>query len=157
MSGDPGPIVLTLDARTTGAGDIAALREQARARAATLGLPHISRSYRFPYALIAGHDTPVGVDIERIEPPDERFARSICTPDELTEIDTIMTAPDGVASLWSSKEALSKALGDALEYDPRRLTAPSGWPDGDGGAWRARRAPAPAGHLAWIVWRARPG
>ena len=31
-----------------------------------------------------------------------------------------------MASLWSGKEALAKALGDALRYDPRRLESPAG-------------------------------
>ena len=153
MSEVAGPTVLTLDARTLGAGDIGALREHARLQAVALGLPHRSRSYRFPYALVAAHSSDVGVDIERIEPPDERFARSICTPDELAAIDELLSEPDGVSSLWSSKEALSKALGDALDYDPRRLPGPALWPGGDGGAWRARPLAAPEGHVAWVVWR----
>lgn len=154
MSEVAGPRVLTLDARMLGAGDISALREHARRQGAALGLAHRSRSYRFPYALVAAHSTDVGVDIELVEPPDERFARSICTPDELASIDDLLSAPDGVSSLWSSKEALAKALGDALDYDPRRLPGPALWPNGEGGAWSARREPAPEGHVAWVVWRA---
>ena len=43
---------------------------------------HTSRSYRYPYALVASHSEPVGVDIERIEPFDQAFLESILTPSE---------------------------------------------------------------------------
>jgi phosphopantetheinyl transferase len=55
--------------------------------------------------------------------------------------------------MWCGKEALSKALGDALAYDPRRLGSPLSWPDGRSGAWCAAELPAPAGHVAWLCWR----
>ena len=41
-----------------------------------------SRSYRYPYALIASHPEQVGVDIERVEPFDQAFLESIRTPSE---------------------------------------------------------------------------
>jgi phosphopantetheinyl transferase len=107
-----------------------------------------SRSYCPPYALVAWHDGPVGVDIERVVGCDARFAESITTPDE--------RVPDSdreIISLWSGKEALAKALGDAVDYDPRRLEAPGGWRNGVNGAWSASALPLPDGYCGWVCWR----
>jgi hypothetical protein len=142
--------VRLLDARAAGV-DEPGLRAWARAEAERGAAARASRSYSYPYALIAWHDEAVGVDIERIESCDAAFADSICTPRERAEI-----APDTcLSSLWCSKEALAKALGDALRYDPRRLDSPMLWPGGRAGSWRAAAVDAPAGHTAWLCWRAR--
>jgi hypothetical protein len=109
-----------------------------------------SRSYCPPYAVVAFHDGPVGVDIERVVACDARFAESITTPAEpvpRTDAETV--------SAWSGKEALAKALGDAVEYDPRRLEAPGGWRNGVSGAWRAASLPLPDGYVGWLCWRDR--
>jgi 4'-phosphopantetheinyl transferase superfamily len=140
--------VYLLDATEPG-WDEAALRQETREL--TTGAPYSSRSYRFPYALMASHSAPLGVDIERVEPPDPAFVRSISTPAELGA-EREPEARYG-ADLWSSKEALAKALGDALEYDPRRLESPLFWPDGSSGVWRALALPVPAGHVGWLCWR----
>jgi hypothetical protein len=97
----------------------------------------------------------VGVDIERVGTCDSAFLESISTPAELqaqareqpTEIDLVAT------SLWSSKEALSKALGDPLAYDPRRLEGPGSWPGGRSGPWRATTLDVGPAHVAWVCWR----
>jgi len=146
--------VRLIDARTSGLKDEAMLRERARGRSAEAGAPFTSRSYSFPFALVAWHSSPVGVDIERVQPCDEAFADSIRTPAERA-----VGAPQGdpgrfFTSLWSSKEALSKALGDALSYDPRWLEGPGAWPDGRSGPWRAMTLEVGAGHVAWLCWRA---
>ncbi|MGI8922326.1 MAG: 4'-phosphopantetheinyl transferase family protein [Solirubrobacteraceae bacterium] len=145
------PQVILLDARANGL-DQADLRACAR----TQGPPsasHVARSYRHPFGLVAWHSEPVGVDIERIERFNAAFAESICTPSERVALGR-PAAPDAhIASLWSSKEALAKALGDALRYDPRRLESPMRWPGGAAGPWRAARLPVPAGHTAWVCWR----
>ena len=111
----------------------------------------VSRSYCFPYALVAWHGDRVGVDIERIAACDERFARSICTPAEAESAPG--RSDQEIVSLWSGKEALAKALGDALRYDPRRLDSPVGWAGGASGPWRARPVPVPGGYCAWVCWR----
>jgi hypothetical protein len=117
-----------------------------RARARALG--GASRSYCDPYALVAFHDGPVGVDIERVVACDARFAESITTPAE-----RVPRTDAEIVSLWSGKEALAKALGDAVDYDPRRLEAPGGWPGGINGAWRAAALALPAGCVGWLCWR----
>ncbi len=133
--------------------DEAGLRERARALASASRAAFTSRSYRHPYALVACHTSRVGVDIERIDPLDPAFVASISTPEELR---AHPTEPDRgyAASLWSSKEALAKALGNAVDYDPRRLPSPLFWPEEGSGPWRALCLPVPNGHVAWLCWRA---
>lgn len=124
---------------------LAAAHEHARLRC--------SRSYRGPYALVAWCDGPVGVDIERVDPLARGFGESIATPAERRQLAGRLDAdPVLVADLWSGKEALAKALGDALDYDPRRLEAPLAWRDGAAGAWRAARLPVPGGYVGWLCW-----
>ncbi|GAC1528876.1 MAG: hypothetical protein NVS2B6_16920 [Thermoleophilaceae bacterium] len=147
-----GPLVRLLDARERGA-DEAALRDWTRAVGAASGAAHVSRSYRHPYALVACHDAPVGIDIERVEPCDSAFADLICTPGERTEAERQADPDVYLSGLWSSKEALSKALGDALLYEPNRLDSPQRWHEGASGPWRAAELSVPAGHVAWVCWR----
>jgi hypothetical protein len=146
------PEVRLLDAERAGLGQ-PELRAWAQTEAAAADAPHSSRSYRYPYALVAWHDEPVGIDIERVERFDPAFIESICTPSE-RELPRPETDLDAyLASLWCSKEALAKALGDALRYDPRRLGSPIFWRDGQAGPWHAVSLPVPAGHNGWLCWR----
>lgn len=145
------PHVELLDANSMSL-DAHGLRAWARSRAAARGGTHVGRSYRYPFALIAWHDEAIGVDIERVEPYDETFAESICTPAECSA--GLPRSAKQLASLWCGKEALAKALGDATRYDPRRLNSPISWPDGTSGPWRAAAPKAPAGYVAWVCWRA---
>lgn len=133
--------------------DAAGLRDQARARAAACRCAYVARSYRYPFALVACHNERIGVDIERVEPYEQAFAESICTPTERSVV--LPTSAQRLAALWCSKEALSKALGDALHYDPRRLESPAQWPDGRAGPWRAHALKAPVGYVAWVCWHVR--
>jgi 4'-phosphopantetheinyl transferase superfamily len=147
--------VQLIDARTADALDGAALRELARKACAEVAAPFTSRSYRFPFALIAAHGAEVGVDIERVEPCDAAFADSIRTPAELSSAGPSQAEDHDryFTSLWSSKEALSKALGDALAYDPRRLEGPGAWPEGRSGPWRVTPLEVPDGYVAWLCWK----
>jgi hypothetical protein len=155
LDGERTPLLRLLDARAAGATDEAALRELARAASAHADAPFTSRSYRFPFALVAAHSTAVGVDIERVEPCDGAFADSIRTPAERSSAGPSQAEDHDryFTSLWSSKEALSKALGDALAYDPRRLEGPAAWPDGRSGPWRALALDVPDGYVGWLCWK----
>ncbi len=99
--------------------------------------------------MVAWHDQPVGVDIERVQSCRPEFAASISTPAELARG---IAGDEETISLWCGKEALAKALGDALSYDPRRLLSPVSWLDGRAGPWRAARREAPDGHVVWLCW-----
>ena len=146
------PEVRVLDARSMGLGE-RGLRDWARSESSRAPAPHVARSYRYPYAIVASHSDPVGVDIERVQPFDNELAQSICTPAETLEAPGYEPLEAFFTSLWCSKEALAKALGDALRYDPRRLQSPRSWADGRSGPWRAAELPAPLGHVAWVCWR----
>jgi hypothetical protein len=124
----------------------------ARMRAgAHAGGRHVSRSYAFPYALLATHAHAVGVGLERVIPRDVVFAASICTPAELEAARILDWAQ--MTSLWASKVAFAKARGDARLYDPRRLDGPAGWTRGVSGPWRAQALAAGPDHRAWVCWR----
>jgi phosphopantetheinyl transferase len=153
--GERAPAVRLIDARTADAPDEEALRELARKACAEDPAPFTSRSYSFPFALVATHGAAVGVDIERVEPCDAAFADSIRTPAELSSAGPSLAEDHDryFTSLWSSKEALSKALGDALAYDPRRLEGPGAWPEGRSGPWRAMPLEVPDGYVAWLCWK----
>jgi 4'-phosphopantetheinyl transferase superfamily len=154
---DAEPAVRLIDARALGLADEAALHVHVREQCAQAGARYASRSYSFPYALVAWHSAPVGVDIERVAPCDEAFADSIRTPAERAAATPRADSDRDITSLWSSKEALSKALGDALDYDPRHLQGPEAWPDGRSGPWRAVMLDlADDKHVAWLCWRADP-
>jgi hypothetical protein len=146
------PEVHLLDARALGIDD-RRLRERARALTATSGSEHVSRSYRYPYALVGWHTDRIGVDIERIAPFDPAFADLICTPDERSQLASVSNPDTVLASLWCSKEALAKGLGDALLYDPVRLESPTRWRDRRSGPWRAAQLDIVPGHVAWLCWR----
>jgi phosphopantetheinyl transferase len=150
------PQVRLLDAGLEGLGR-SALRLWARAETAASGAPYVSRSYRYPYALVAWHAASVGVDIERIETCEAAFARSICTPSELAGLAKALDPALYATTLWCSKEALSKALGNAVDYDPCRLDAPSRWPGGRAGRWHAQPLWVVAAHSAWICWQSSSG
>ncbi len=112
---------------------------------------HFSRSYSAPYAMVTWHHRPVGIDIERVQPLTQEFLASVSTAEERDS----MSGADArlLTSFWSSKEALAKGLGDALSYDPRRLTSPLLWPEGICGAWRARELSPVPGFVAWLCWK----
>jgi hypothetical protein len=151
--GGPGkPQVRLLDARAAGLDD-AALHDWARSLTPPPGARYVTRSYCHPYALVSWHSEPVGVDIERIAPCDAAFADLICTPAERSDPAWRADPDRYLTSLWSSKEALSKALGDALRYEPSRLDSPSRWPRRRSGRWEAAQLIVAPDHVAWLCWR----
>lgn len=151
-----GPRAWLLDGRAAGLDEVG-LRAWARAEGEASGARHVSRAYRHPFAVVAWHEQPVGVDIERIERHDPRFAASIATPAEAPEVARRVAHEGYVSALWSGKEALAKALGDAVDYDPQRLESPLCWPGHRAGGWRAAPLATPGAHVGWLVWRETAG
>jgi hypothetical protein len=148
---DGAPQVALIDATHEGLAE-AGLRTLARDLGTAVGAGAVSRSYCHPYGLVGWHAGPIGVDVERVVACPPEFGTSISTPAE--QAAARWTTDDEIVALWSSKEALSKALGDAINYDPRRLESPAGWPDGICGPWRAATLPLPEGYCGWVCWRA---
>ena len=144
------------------------LRWRAR-RACDERWPHWSRSYSGDHAVIAGWRGRVGVDVETLDRPleptwsllDEGFRSSMMTAQE-RELDLAVDGPSArhaAVSLWSSKEALAKALGTPLEWDPARLGGPALWPSHEVGRWRARfldESLLGVAGLAWVVYDIAP-
>jgi hypothetical protein len=147
--GTPDVVLITARPATGPSG----LQAWARRLSQGQGAACTSRSYRYPYALVAWHDEPVGADIERVGPCQSGFAELICTPEERDRWAGSVATDRDLTSLWSAKEALAKALGDAVNYEPSRLGSPSAWPDGRAGPWRAVELVAPSGYVAWLCWR----
>ncbi len=140
--------------------DMGTLRSQTRMISESVGVTGsgagarcISRSYRHPFALIATHNDVLGVDIERVDPFDKDFAESICTPSEWSSDATRPRGAVELADVWSTKEALAKALGNALDYDPRRLVSLALAPNNRASAWQAARVSVPSGYVGWVIWR----
>ena len=150
-----GPVVLALLG-----GDGERLRALARRLCALVG-GECSRSYHPPVALVGIHAGRVGVDVEGVVATEAGFFEGIATPRERT---TLSLPPEGpqrdrfLIELWSAKEAVAKALGDALSYDPRRLDSPFVWQEVGPGLYRAGAAYAHPlelgeGLVGWVCWR----
>jgi hypothetical protein len=129
------------------------LREAARELSRTSGWVFVARSYCFPYALVVGHSGPVGVDVERVGHCDDAFADLICSGDERRDAERAADFDAHVTSLWCSKEALAKGLGDAVRYEPSRLVSPLSWPNGRAGVWISKQIDVDREHVAWLCWR----
>src|ERR1700749_1889159 len=93
------PTVALIDASDEGL-DEAALRARARELGMAVGAGEVSRSYCHPYALVAWHDGPIGVDFERVVQCDDIFAQSICTPVEYAGEKRPRTDEEMI-SMWS--------------------------------------------------------
>ncbi len=127
--------------------------------------PHWSRSYCGDHAVIVGWRDRVGVDVETLDRPiettwslhDELFRTTMMTAEEreLAPPLDLVAARDMALSLWCSKEALAKALGTPLDWEPTRLRGPALWPSRDVGRWRATYLGPDVLHfraLAWVVY-----
>jgi phosphopantetheinyl transferase len=94
----------------------------------------------------------VGVDLERIQPCDTAFADLICTTTERRD-PACVTDPDHyLTSIWCSKEALAKALGDARRYEPSRIDSPLTWPYRAKSLWQTTELAVAPGFVAWLCW-----
>ncbi|MFF2327299.1 MULTISPECIES: 4'-phosphopantetheinyl transferase family protein [unclassified Streptomyces] len=81
------------------------------------GSPHFSLAYSDDLALVAVADTPVGVDMERIPPPD--VVDGLIPHLHPRERDELVALPEGerplaFARTWVRKEAYLKGLGTGL-------------------------------------------
>ncbi len=87
----------------------------------------ISISHSRGVAAAAVDDTPVGIDVERLRPVDERVARHFMVEDEIAEMRGCRI-PNRILHWWCAKEAAWKQQGGAtrfLKQVPLRLEAES--------------------------------
>ena len=124
-----------------------------------------SRSYSGRVALIAGSNQRVGVDVELTDLAredswsltNEWFRSSMLTSEERVRIasDSTPGTTLSATSVWSSKEAVAKALGTPRQFDPTRLTGAAVWKDARRGRWRAAYldlTPLGLDAVAWMVY-----
>jgi 4'-phosphopantetheinyl transferase len=117
----------------------------------------LSISHSGDYAFCAAlWDSPIGVDIERIEPRSAIFVEDYFTADEQSLVET---APNYAPTLiWSAKEAALKALHLGLRADTRRVNVNFSLPVGQfSDEWLALTANCGAQGLMQGGWRRMNG
>lgn len=77
---------------------------------------YLSISHSGDTVAVAISDTPVGIDVERLRPVEERLVNYVCTP---AERQFVLTAADDERTrrffaVWTAKEALFKRDGGSL-------------------------------------------
>lgn len=145
-------------------GTPASLRQRARLQCDGR-FSHWSRSYSGNVALVAGWNQRVGIDIELTDLAreaswsftNERFRSSMLTSEERSRIasEEVPGPTLSATSVWSSKEAVAKALGTPRQFDPARLTGAAVWIDARRGRWRAAYldlTPLGLDAVAWTVY-----
>ncbi len=122
----------------------------------------VSLSHRAGRALavVAHGPSPVGCDLERVEPRSGAFVREWLAPSEQGLLAAHAESDRARLTnlVWTAKEAAAKVRREGLRLDVRRaVVAPAGT-GADDGAWRALRVQwgdGGAPTTGW--WRAEPG
>ena len=125
-------------------------------------LPFASKSHSRGLTVVLQSNHPCGVDLEsldsEIEPwlfADQRFQDFVLAPGEAQAIKASKYAEHGFLAtvVWSSKEALAKALGDARKYSPSRLRSPISWESEPVQNWEAEFIEIEfADHSRFCIW-----
>ena len=107
---------------------------------------HRSRSHSGKFTVEITASVRCGVDLEAARDADESwsiespmFQKAILAHGEYEQVlqSRHVMHPYLETLIWSSKEALSKTLGDATKYEPSQLASPLTWPDGKSAKWQA--------------------
>lgn len=107
---------------------------------------HRSRSHSGNFTIEIISNVRCGVDLEAARAADESwsiespmFQKAILAHGEYEQVlqSRHVMHPYLETLIWSSKEALSKALGDATNYEPSQLATPLTWTDGKSARWQA--------------------
>jgi len=121
----PPPSSISIDADADGAPQLTL--------PAGLPTPRISISHSHGTAFCALADaTPIGVDIEWIEPRDRSFVQDFFTPDEIRGIDAADDPDEWTTATWSAKESVLKAVRTGLRADTRSVAC---FPESGGSPW----------------------
>jgi acyl transferase domain-containing protein/phosphopantetheinyl transferase len=80
----------------------------------------VSLSHKDDIALAMASNTPVGVDIEKIEERDEGFMNAAFTEQERAMLESFGTA-EWATRFWVAKEACAKKAGTGLKGNPKRF------------------------------------
>ncbi|MDR2713319.1 MAG: 4'-phosphopantetheinyl transferase superfamily protein [Clostridiales bacterium] len=80
----------------------------------------VSLAHKETSAVAIVSESPVGIDLERIEAKTEDFLRSAFTEKEI-ELQKEMNDPDAAIRFWVAKEAYAKMRGEGLKGNPKRI------------------------------------
>lgn len=130
-----------------------------------LGSLRHTRSYSGAFSIEAVSKSRCGIDIEIPEilenewnMDSKSFDVAILAEGERDKILSSKYASDLnlPTVIWSSKEALAKALGDATRYEPNKLESPIVWANLQHGRWQAVhvdfRTPDQKRLIVWFVY-----
>lgn len=118
----------------------------------------ISHAGGLGFAAVGPGETPVGCDVEVVEPRSEAFVADYLTEREAEAVRS--AGPEGAALasnlIWSAKESALKALGQGLRLDTRLVEVEvADW--SAGGAWSPLRVTGPHGGVFAGSWRLKEG
>ncbi|MDR2713320.1 MAG: 4'-phosphopantetheinyl transferase superfamily protein [Clostridiales bacterium] len=80
----------------------------------------ISLAHKEKMAVALASDSPVGIDLEKIEEKSEDFLLAAYTEKEI-ELLKEMPGPEAVIRFWVAKEAYAKMTGEGLKGNPKRF------------------------------------
>mgnify|MGYP000246338021 CR=1 FL=1 len=127
-----------------------------------LGETFFSRSYWADYSITVSNSQRCGIDMESSSSAQLNwsinnpiFQDSMLAPGELDRIkkSKYWKLPNLERNIWSSKEALAKALGEAKNYQPNKLYSPILWETNPAMGWHASfREFTVEGCVPLLVW-----
>ena len=85
---------------------------------------HLSITHSGDAAGAVVSQTPVGLDMEVIEPRDSSFVRLVFSTEERRQLESIREPDAAMTRLWCEKEAYAKALGHGLRIPFSQLQLP---------------------------------
>lgn len=80
---------------------------------------HFNISHSGEWVLLCTANFPVGIDIEYIKPPKQKAAEYAFCDDELFWLSQNPNKDFGFYTLWTQKEAVTKAIGKGLRLSPK--------------------------------------
>ncbi|MBF6043672.1 4'-phosphopantetheinyl transferase superfamily protein [Streptomyces sp. NRRL B-1677] len=124
-------------------------------RPAAAGAPlHFNLSHAGDLALFAFADTPVGADVEQLQPAEvvDEVAR-VLHPDETAELAALPAAlrPEAFARCWTRKEAYLKGTGTGLSENPSVTYVGAGPAPASPAGWTLTDVTAPPGYAAAVA------
>ncbi|MEW2029352.1 4'-phosphopantetheinyl transferase superfamily protein [Streptomyces roseifaciens] len=124
-------------------------------RPAAAGAPlHFNLSHAGDLALIAFADTPVGADVEEVQPAaTARELAGVLHPAETAELTALPAPrlPEAFARCWTRKEAYLKGTGTGLSENPSVTYVGAGPVPASPAGWALEDVPAAPGYAAAIA------
>jgi len=166
------------DATVAGAADVEILAGEDGRPRVRVGVPSeggaralrlsISHAGGVGFAAALQGETPLGCDVEVVEPRSEAFVADYLTGHEAAAVRSAGPAHAALVAnlVWSAKESALKALGEGLRLDTRTVEVevpPGGWGpempgvEGGSGEWAPLRVTGPGGVRFRGSWRLRDG